>query len=230
MTFVQVIDCKTRQVEELNKLMDTWVAQTQGRRTATHSLVGKDRSDASHVVEIVEFPSYEEAMRNSKLPETDRTFQEMAALCEETPTFTDLDVVRDEQLNKGAARRFFELIDQGDLGAVDALCTDGFQHHDPAYSADPLGLEASKQEMSRYLDALRPTLVVEDQTAEGNLVTTRWTATGTHTGEFMGLSPTGRPVTLSGHTTFRFRDGRIAEAWWNWDTLGLLEQLGIVEL
>ncbi|MFD6811694.1 ester cyclase, partial [Streptomyces anthocyanicus] len=61
MTFVQIIDCRTSQVEELNRLMDRWVEQTRGKRTATHAVVGTDRSDAQHVVEIVEFPSYDVA-------------------------------------------------------------------------------------------------------------------------------------------------------------------------
>ena len=98
MTFVQLIECRTDRFDEVNRLMDAWVEQTRGKRTATHAVVGRDRSDASHIVEIVEFPSYEEAMRNSKLPETDRIFREMVALCAEEPTFTDLDVVREERL------------------------------------------------------------------------------------------------------------------------------------
>lgn len=58
-------------------------------------MVGADRADPRHLVEIVEFASYEDAMKNSALPETDRIFREMVALCDEPPTFTDLDVVRD---------------------------------------------------------------------------------------------------------------------------------------
>lgn len=230
MTFVQVIDCKTRRVDELNRLMDTWVEQTRGKRTATHSIVGTDRADATHVVEIVEFPSYEEAMRNSQLPETDRTFQEMVALCEGMPTFTDLDVVRDEQLNKAAVRRFFDLLNERDLDAGDALFTDDYQDHDPANPADPLGLTEAKEEFNKYLSAFRPSIVVESQVAEGNLVTTRATFTGTHTGEFMGLEASGKPFTVTGHVTHRFREGKIAEAWWNWDQYGLFEQLGLVAL
>ncbi len=98
MKFIQIIDCKTDRYEEMDRLMDQWVEMTKGKRTATHSLIARDRSDGSHVVEIVEFPSYEEAMKNSQLPETDRIFQEMVALCDGMPTFTDLDVVREEQL------------------------------------------------------------------------------------------------------------------------------------
>lgn len=100
MAFVQIIDCRTEKLDELNQLMDTWVAQTQGTRTASHAMVGTDHADPTHVVEIVEFPSYEAAMRNSGLPETDRIFREMVALCDAPPTFTDLDVVRDMSLDQ----------------------------------------------------------------------------------------------------------------------------------
>lgn len=99
MAFVQIIDFRTDRLDELDRLMDSWVEQTRGKRTASHALVGTDRSDGEHVVEIVEFPSYEEAMRNSRLPETERIFREMVALCDAPPTFTDLDVVRDLRLD-----------------------------------------------------------------------------------------------------------------------------------
>ncbi|MGH3325280.1 MAG: ester cyclase, partial [Streptomyces sp.] len=70
MTFVQLIDCKTSRYDDVNRLLDTWSDATKGKRTATHAVVGRDRSQAGHLVEIIEFPSYEEAMKNSALPET----------------------------------------------------------------------------------------------------------------------------------------------------------------
>jgi predicted ester cyclase len=228
MSFVQVIDCKTNRVEELNRLMDDWVSVTQGKRTATHSIVGKDRADPSHVVEIVEFPSYEEAMRNSKLPETDRIYREMVALCDAPPQFTDLDVVRDEQLNKAVSRDYFEAIGQGDMRAFDALLTSDYADHDPANDVDSLDLAGFKDQCRMYIDAFGPQFAIEGQLAEGDLVTTRWTVTGTHRGAFQGVDPTGRRITLTGQTTHRFREGRICETHWNWDYYGLLEQLGII--
>ncbi|MDT0346140.1 ester cyclase [Streptomyces litchfieldiae] len=231
MTFVQVIDFKTSRADELNRLMDTWVAQTEGKRTATHSVVGRDRSDSTHIVEIVEFPSYEDAERNARLPETDRIFREMAALCDDVPRFTDLDVVRDEQLNKAAVRRFFEdAVNRADLDLLDELCTGDYAEHDPSSSVDPADLASAKTDATKYIRAFGPTFLVEDQLAEGDLVTTRFTAIGTHTDDFMGLPATGRPVRIAGQVTHRFRDGRIAESWWNWDQLGLLAQIGLVEL
>ncbi|MFD0347737.1 hypothetical protein ACFQ0M_20350 [Kitasatospora aburaviensis] len=56
MAFVQIIDCKTDRLDDLNRLMDTWAEQTRGRRTAGHAVVATDRADTKHVVEIVEFP------------------------------------------------------------------------------------------------------------------------------------------------------------------------------
>jgi steroid delta-isomerase-like uncharacterized protein len=232
MTFVQIIDCKTSRVDEMNQLMDAWAEQTKGKRTATHSILGKDRSDSAHLVEIVEFPSYEEAMRNSKLPETDRIFQEMVALCEETPTFTDLDVVRDEQLNKATARRFFEEIAMGgDIGLVDELFAADYRNHDIAKEEETtVGADVIRQDVSAWRQAFEFAFALEDQLAEGDDVVTRWTWTGTHRGDFMGIAPTGRQATMTGVTTFRFHNGRIQEGWWTFDLFGLLRQLGAVEV
>ncbi|MER3404875.1 MAG: hypothetical protein C4289_06680, partial [Chloroflexota bacterium] len=63
----------------------------------------------------------------------------------------------------------------------------------------------------------------------GDKVATRWTAvSGPHKGEFMGIPPTGQQATVTGITISRLADGRIVEEWLNWDTLGLLQQLGAV--
>jgi steroid delta-isomerase-like uncharacterized protein len=230
MTFVQIIDCKTDARDEMNRLMDTWVEQTKGKRTATHSIVAQDRSDTGHIVEIVEFPSYEEAMRNSDLPETNRIFEELVRLCDEPPRFTDLDVMRDEQLNKAAARRFFDLAGSGDLDELAALHTEDYIDHDPANREDARGPEGIRGEVSGYRSAFDFAFTVEDQLAEGDKVTTRWSWNGTHRGDFGGIRATGARCTTTGVTVCRIREGKIAEAWWNWDTLGLLRQLGVVDV
>ncbi|MER7622469.1 ester cyclase [Streptomyces sp. NPDC126503] len=231
MTFVQIIDCKTSRVEDLNRLMDHWVERTRGKRTATHSIVGTDRSDASHVVEIVEFPSYEVAMRNSQLPETDRIFREMVALCDEMPTFTDLDVVRDEALYKAAARRLLEMIaTEPELALLDEVLAEGYHDHDPTNAQDALGMDAVRREVEMWRAGFDFAFTVEDQIAEGDRVCTRWTWRGTHTGDFMGLQPTGIEVSMTGTLIHRFReDGKIVEGWWQYDLLGLMGRIGAVE-
>ncbi|MEU0059863.1 ester cyclase [Streptomyces sp. NPDC006334] len=225
MTFVQLIDCRTSRFDEMNRLLDTWVEQTKGKRTATHALVGKDRSDDSHFIEIVEFPSYEEAMRNSNLPETGRIFQDMVALCEETPTFTDLDVVRDEQLNRVIAREFFEGLGRGDIDRLFERVSDDYLDHDPANARDT-GLRAAREEVAGWRRAFDFSMRVDDQLSEEDRVCTRWTFTGSHHGDFVGIPATGQDVTMTGMTWHRFRDGMICEAWWQYDRAGLLEQLG----
>ncbi|MHA5052739.1 ester cyclase [Streptomyces sp. SD15] len=231
MTFVQLIDCKTSRFDEMNRLMDTWAELTKGKRTATHNIIGKDRSDASHFIEIVEFLSFDEAMRNSNLPETDKIFREMVALCDEMPTFTDLDVVRDEQLYAANIRRFFETVAvQGELPPLNSLLAENYHDHDPANEQDNLGLDAMWREIEMWRRAFDFTFTVEDQISEGDRVCTRWTWNGTHTGDFLGIPSTGTQATMTGTTIFRCReDGKIVEGWWQYDRLGLMAQLGALD-
>lgn len=231
MTFVQLIDCRTSRFDEMNRLMDSWVEKTKGKRTATHSVIGKDRDDSAHLVEIVEFPSYEEAMRNSKLPETDRIFQEMVALCDEMPTFTDLDVVRDEQLYATTARRFFEtLATEGELPPLDDLLVEEYHDHDPSNPQDAIGMDAVRREVGMWRGGFDFSFTIEDQVAQGDRVCTRWTWNGTHKGEFLGIGATGRKVSMAGTTIHRCTaGGKLAEGWWQYDRLGLMAQLGALD-
>ncbi|MFF6781992.1 ester cyclase [Streptomyces sp. NPDC012510] len=231
MTFVQLIDCRTSRLDEMNRLMDRWVEQTKGKRTATHSVVGTDRSDSSHVIEIVEFPSYEEAMRNSGLPETDRIFQDMIALCDEMPTFTDLDVVRDEQLYTGTARRFFEtLAVKGELPPLNDLLVEDYHDHVPSGEPDAIGMDAFRRTCEEWRSAFDYAFTVEDQLAQDDRVCTRWTWDATHKGDFLGIPASGRTVRMTGTTIHRFTpEGKIAEGWWEYDRLGLMGQLGALD-
>ena len=231
MTFVQLIECRTSRLDEMNRLMDDWVEQTKGKRTATHAVVGKDRSDASHIVEVVEFASYEQAMRNSNLPETDRIFQEMVALCDEMPTFTDLEVVRDEQLTLDTVRRFFAALETaGDLPPLNDVLDEDIHSHDPVNPQDTIGLDNARSEYRMWRGAFDFAFTVEDVLAQGDQACARWTWNATHKGDFLGIPPTGRQVTMTGMTLFRFTDnGKIAETWWQHDQLGLMQQLGALD-
>ncbi|MDK1472983.1 ester cyclase [Streptomyces sp. 549] len=230
MSFVQVIDCRTNHVDELNRVMDSWAEATKGKRTATHAMMGQDRSDASHIVEIVEFPSYEEAMKNSQLPETDRIFREMVALCETEPSFTDLDVIRDEQLNKETVRRFFdEVVNGGNSDVMDELCTSDYREHDPSLSSYDMGMEDAKRETREIMEAFQPRTVVESMVAEGDTVAVRFSFAGRQVGAYKGIEATNKEVTGTGHGTFRCVGGKFAESWWNTDDMGIMQQLGVIE-
>ena len=98
MAFVQIIEMTTTKVPEVQELMNGWMAATEGRRSASRSVLTKDRERPDTYVQVVEFPSYEEAMANSALPETTAFAENLSALCVSGPTFRNLDVVRVDEL------------------------------------------------------------------------------------------------------------------------------------
>ena len=71
-------------------------------------------------------------------------------------------------------------------------------------------------------------IVVEDIVAEGDKVVKRFVFQGTHSGEFAGIPPTGKRVTMRGITLYRLAQGRVSEMYWNYDVFGLLQQLGAI--
>jgi len=71
-------------------------------------------------------------------------------------------------------------------------------------------------------------ITVEDLIEEGDTVVSRNTVTGTHQGEYMGIAPTGKPVTYNEIFIFRFASGRIAETWGVVDVFSQMRQLGVI--
>ncbi|HEY3239265.1 MAG TPA: hypothetical protein VGL92_06875 [Acidimicrobiia bacterium] len=93
MDFVQIIEYRTSQPEEMTALGEKWLAATEGKRTLVWELTGADRDDPGRYVQVVEFESYESAMRNSELPETQEIAEQTAKLCDGPVRFLNLDVV-----------------------------------------------------------------------------------------------------------------------------------------
>lgn len=93
MAFVQTIEYQTSRPEEIEALGRRWEEETRGKRAATRVLTCADRDRPHTYVLVVEFPSYEEAMRNSSLPETSAMAEQMAKLCDGPPVFRNLEVV-----------------------------------------------------------------------------------------------------------------------------------------
>jgi steroid delta-isomerase-like uncharacterized protein len=71
-------------------------------------------------------------------------------------------------------------------------------------------------------------IALEDLVAEGDKVAKRWVFRGTHTGEYAGIPPTGKHVTMRGITLYRLARGKVTELYWNYDVFGLLQQLGAI--
>ena len=95
MEFIQIIEVRTSRYDELRALDEAWEKATEGKRTARRSIVTRDRNDPDQVRIIVFFDSYESAMENSKLPETQEFASKWAELADGPPTFLDLDVIDD---------------------------------------------------------------------------------------------------------------------------------------
>jgi hypothetical protein len=98
MAFVQIIEVTTSRIEEAEALIDAWVTKTEGKRKVHRAVLTADRDRPGTYVQIVEFPSYEDAMANSSLPETGEFAEKLSALCDSPPAFRNLDVRRIDEL------------------------------------------------------------------------------------------------------------------------------------
>ncbi|MEU5404316.1 ester cyclase [Streptomyces sp. NPDC005963] len=132
-----------------------------------------------------------------------------------------------ELRNKAVARHFLEETeDHNREYAYAHLCTADYREHDPAMPQETVGLDEAAQIYRELIAAFELRHTAHSMVAEGGLVGARFTVRGRHIGEYQGFPPSGRSFEVSGQVTLRFRDAKIAEAWLNWDTQGLLEQLG----
>jgi predicted ester cyclase len=132
--------------------------------------------------------------------------------------------------NKAIVRRFLEgIFSHGNPDVVDELAAPDFVVHDPSSEVGEVDVQGVKGSISWSHSAFPGLRVkIEDQVAEGDKVATRWRVRGTHQGEMMGAAPTGNEVTFTGTQTDYISDGKIVESWSNWDTLGMLKQIGAV--
>lgn len=135
---------------------------------------------------------------------------------------------RSADTNRALVHRFFdEVFNQRSGAALAEIVGEGFVGHHPAFPQGIRGRAGLMQVVEMFhagFDGLR--YVVEDLVAEADRVAVRWTATGKHTGLFMGVPPTDRDVAAIGTDIFRAEAGRLVEAWVNSDLFGLFVQLG----
>jgi len=96
MKFIQIIEYTTTKPDEAQAVLDEFLAATEGKRADARGTVTRDRDKPNTYVQIVEFPSYEDAMANSALPETATFAGRLAQLCDGPPIFRNLDVRRVE--------------------------------------------------------------------------------------------------------------------------------------
>ena len=97
MAFVQIIEFRTSKPDEMQAVADEWVGATEGKRKARRRVLCKDRDNEGRYVNIVFFDSYEDAMENSAMPETDRFSKKMMSFADGPAKFYNLDVVDDQE-------------------------------------------------------------------------------------------------------------------------------------
>jgi steroid delta-isomerase-like uncharacterized protein len=134
-----------------------------------------------------------------------------------------------EQDNIAVIGRFIEeVINQGNLDAADEIVEENFIELDPL-PGQRQGREGLKEVIGIMRAAFPDIRWVADETiAAGDKVVTRFTWTGTHRGTFLGIPATGRNVTVKGVVIDRLSGGKMADSRILMDSLGMMQQLGVV--
>ena len=130
--------------------------------------------------------------------------------------------------NKVLASRWTEEIwNQGNLAAIDDLCAPNF-----VFNYAPPGMVPDRESYKKTVTMFRTAfhsmhLTNEIVIAEGDKVVTRWSGRSVHKGEFMGIAPTDKQVTMTGNSIAHIVGGKIVEEWTEMDIMGLMQQLGV---
>lgn len=134
--------------------------------------------------------------------------------------------------NKRLVRRFWdEVFGQGRYDVLDEICAPDYHNHSRSRTAP--GMPDNREGLRQIVMAYRKGIpdvhfTIDDIIAEGDRVICRWTATGTHTGDLMGIPPTNKWASVTGTELERVENGKLVEGWGVFDQLGLLQQIGVV--
>ena len=166
---------------------------------------------------MAEDPEIQAAIRAANFPE---------------PHFIGYEVLMRGTAGDSAADIARRIVDEvwadGRLETIDELIADNFRGWTPT-NGEVKGREAFREQVKMYRSAFpNMTMVVDLITSDGEWVTTKWTASGTHTGELMGMPATGKDVTVTGIEVDRIVGGQIVEGYGVFDALGMLQQMGAV--
>jgi steroid delta-isomerase-like uncharacterized protein len=130
-----------------------------------------------------------------------------------------------------AQRYADEVWNAKNLDAANELFTANHAYHDPLMPDLPPGPEGVKQRRSAFMAAMSDAVVTVNRwLVDGDQVAGMWTYGGTNDGEMMGMPATGKRAEIGGVHIFRFEGDKIAESWTFADTLGLMQQLGLVQM
>lgn len=127
-------------------------------------------------------------------------------------------------------RRFYEEMNNG---RKNELATELFAadhvFHDPQVPAGP-GPQGVVDVVKPYQDAVQGHWEIEEMFSADDRVAVRWTGSGTHVAELNGIPATGKSIRVDALSIHKIAGGKIAETWEVWDTLGFMQQLGVVPM
>ncbi|GAB4581984.1 MAG: ester cyclase [Anaerolineales bacterium] len=132
------------------------------------------------------------------------------------------------ETNKALIKRFYQAVDQGDTGAVEALFSPEWENIDPALP--PMrGLDGARALVQMFTASFPDfTSQIELMAAENDQVAVRAFHTGTHQGPFLGVPATGKQVSTHATGIFTCKDGKLVQNRVVFDAFGLLQQLGVI--
>jgi steroid delta-isomerase-like uncharacterized protein len=130
--------------------------------------------------------------------------------------------------NKAVVRRYLEEGSR-DESVFKQVTHSNVVAHFPGLPQPVRGLEGLLQ-LNRVYHTGFPDLniKIEDMVAEGNKVVARYVIRATHQGDFQGIPPTGKQITVAGMSLFHLEGGKVAEEWDSFDAMGMMQQLGVI--
>ena len=125
-------------------------------------------------------------------------------------------------------RAFNDVLNGRNLDLLSQLCTQDYRYHGPG-GVELEGVGQLREMIEGYLTAFPDMhMTVEHRVVEGDLISTRWTVTGTHDGPLGDHDATGKKIEIAGQIIMRFEGTRIAEEWEVFDEVGMLKQIGVI--
>jgi steroid delta-isomerase-like uncharacterized protein len=132
--------------------------------------------------------------------------------------------------NKNLIRRFYdEVMSSGHVDILPDIMHENFVDHGEALFGSPHGREVLRRAIIATQGILSNlTVHLEDIIAEGDFVGVRGVMRCTQTGTFLGVPANGQELSWKGIAMFRIAEGKIAERWFNSDSVSIVRQLGLV--
>jgi steroid delta-isomerase-like uncharacterized protein len=132
--------------------------------------------------------------------------------------------------NKAVIRHFYDDVfaaGKMNTAAIDQHLAADFVSHDLPPGLN--GREGYKKFIGMFAASFNDTTPIEahEMISNGDKIVVRWSSTGKHSGEFMGIPASGRQITLKGIDIFRLAEGKIADLWQEIDILGILQQISV---